>query len=138
MTVFDIPALSEKRRQILQAKHDATAYATQGIREFSAAARQIGTPVWTPPDFIAQNLRREGFASGYLVLRNSSVSSDWIQTVLFGAIVEANGNHRLKHQRASAEDLGAWIAGMCGYDLDTVKRVFHEALVDVPLSTQET
>jgi len=137
MAVFDIEALKAEREQITQAKHDAITYATQAVQEFAAVAQQIGTPMWTPPNFMARDLSQDGFTQGWMVLRNSAVSGDLIQTYIFGAIVEAHGNHRFQHKRATADTLGQWIAAICGYDKAAVERVFHQALVDVPLTSAE-
>jgi len=137
MAVFDVAALKTERDRISQAKVNSIAYATQAVQEFAAVAQQIGTPMWAPPDFLVRDLGRDGFTQGWMVLRNSAVSGDLIQTYIFGAIVEARGNHRFQHHRATAETLGQWIAAVCGYDMDAVTRVFREALVDVPLASSE-
>ena len=118
---------------MLQAKAESIAYARQGIAEFAAAAQQIGTPPWKPPEGGDKGFDRQDVETGmYLVMRDGSADKFWLQCV-FGGLVAPSGSIYLADKVSTPEALGEWVAARCGHSTDRVKEALEEALLGQPL-----
>lgn len=134
--ILDTEALRERRQAVARAKTDAVAFATRAVDEFSHVANEIGVPLWDPNPAVLRNLRGEKFDKGYVLLRDGSQDELWLSEA-FGAVVGVNGRHLLRGHAASSRELGSWVASLCGFQEEDMRRIFTLALTDVPLSTSQ-